>query len=122
MIKRFIFLFLLAMALFPLCKPEKKDGKIRLRWVKAYPDETWENVKTGLYWSLSYLGGTLDSTYVNEIIVREDSTHFTLDLVKAGFDQQALNAFGVIIDSISCGKEHTAFLIRFSTKLDLPAN
>ncbi len=109
MIKRFIFLFLLAIALFPLCKPEKKEGKIRLRWVKAYPDETWENVKTGLYWSLSYLGGTLDSTYVNEIIVREDSTHFTLDLVKAGFDQQALNAFGVIIDSLERTAEFEQF-------------
>ncbi len=110
MVKRFIFLFLFAIALFPLCKPEKKSGEIRLRWVKAYPAETWENVKTGLYWSLSYLGATLDSAYVNEIIVREDSTHFKLDLLKAGFDQQALNAFGVIIDSL----ERTAEFERFN--------
>jgi hypothetical protein len=95
--------------LFPLCTPEKKATTIRLRWVKAYPAETWENVQTGIYWSLSYLGAALDTAYVKEIILKEDSTHFTLDLVKAGFDQQALNAFEVIIDSLEQTEEYKKY-------------
>lgn len=90
------------------CTPEKFEAsKIHLRWVKAYPTETWENVKTGIYWSLSYLGATLDSA--NDILLKEDSTHFTLDLVKAGFDQHALNAFEVIIDSLRRSEEYKKY-------------
>ncbi|MEO5641800.1 MAG: hypothetical protein ABIQ40_18870 [Bacteroidia bacterium] len=96
--------------LFPLCSPDKEEpGKIRLRWVKAYPTETWENVQTGIFWSLSYLGATLDSTYGKEIINREDSTYFILDLVKAGFDQHALDAFTVIIDSLQNSEEYKKY-------------
>lgn len=95
--------------LFPLCSPEKKGDTIRLRWVKAYSTETWANVKTGIYWSLSYLGAALDTAHANEIILREDSTHFTLDLVKAGFDEQALRAFGVIIDSLEQTEEYEKY-------------
>lgn len=94
---------------FPWCSSPKEASKIRLRWIQAYPGENWSNVKTGIYWSLSYLGATLDTAHANEIIVREDSTHFTLDLVKAGFDQQALRAFGVIIDSLEHTEEYEKY-------------
>ena len=109
LVRSFIALALSCGFLFPLCTPEKETGKVRLRWVKAYPTETWENVKTGIYWSLSYLGATLDSAYANEIIIKENSTHFTLDLIKAGFDQQALNAFAVIIDSLQNTGEYKKY-------------
>lgn len=66
----------------------------------AYPAETRENTETGIYWSLSYLGATLDTIHRKEILQWEDSTHFTLDLDKAGFDPHALNAFSIIIDSL----------------------
>lgn len=106
LLTRIIPLLLCGFFLFS-CTPKKEEAtKIRLRWVKAYPTETWENVKTGIYWSLSYLGATLDSAYVNEIIQKEDDAYFTLDLVKAGFDQRALNAFDVIIDSLSRSEEY----------------
>jgi hypothetical protein len=85
------------------CSSEKEETKIRLRWVKAYPAETRDNVQTGIYWSLSYLGATLDTIHKKEILQWDDSIHFTLDLEKAGFDPHALNAFSVIIDSL----EHT---------------
>ncbi|CAN5909427.1 hypothetical protein BH11BAC7_BH11BAC7_05700 [soil metagenome] len=103
-------LLLFCAFLFPLCSPDKEvTGKIRLRWVKAYPAETWENVQTGIFWSLSYLGATLDSTYAKQIIQKEDSVYFTLDLVKAGFDQHALNAFTVIIDSLRKSEEYKKY-------------
>jgi hypothetical protein len=108
-IRIFISLALFCGIFFSLCSPEKETGKVHLRWVKAYPGETWENVRTGIFWSLSYLGATLDSAYANEIIKREDSTHFTVDLVKAGFDQQALNSFEVIIDSLEQTDEFKKF-------------
>lgn len=90
---------------FLKCSSEKKSHSIRLRWIKAYPSENWGNVKTGIYWSLSYLGASLDSAAESEIMVREDSVYFTLDLEKAGFNQKALNAFEVIIDSLKRTEE-----------------
>ncbi|MDQ3111389.1 MAG: hypothetical protein M3R17_16000 [Bacteroidota bacterium] len=108
-LKRIFPVLILTCCFFSFCSNEKESCKIRLRWVKAYPTETWENVKTGLLWSLSYMGATLDSAYGNEIIEREDSSCFTLDLIKAGFDKQALNAFEVIIDSLKETDEFKKF-------------
>jgi hypothetical protein len=109
LLKRIIPLIFICGFLFTLCSTDKDACKIRLRWVEAYPGENWGDVKTGIYWSLSYLGASLDSSNVDEIIKEEERGYFTLDLVKAGFDRHALNAFRVIIDSLERTEEYQQY-------------
>jgi hypothetical protein len=39
--------------------PRDPDLTIKLRWIKNYPTESKDNVNTGLYWTLSFLGAKL---------------------------------------------------------------
>ncbi|MBK6483291.1 MAG: hypothetical protein IPG01_09175 [Chitinophagaceae bacterium] len=37
---------------------------ISLRWIPAYQDESWDNVRTGLLWSFSFLGATRSNQFL----------------------------------------------------------
>src|SRR4029453_14773520 len=48
---------------------ETGNLRIRLRWIPSHTKETWSDARTGLAWSLSFLGamlprGRLDSAFV----------------------------------------------------------
>lgn len=82
------------------------DYSIRLRWIKAYDDENWTKVKTGLYWSLSFLGAKLDTAQEKKLLHREDSTTFSLHLDHAGFSKPALQAISTLLDSLRASGEY----------------
>jgi len=49
-----------------------------------------------MIWALSYLGAALPKNTFDEAVSWKDSTTFTLDLAKIGFDEKSLKAFKII--------------------------
>lgn len=87
--------------------PAKDSHSIRLRWHKSFEGENWNYSETGFLWSLSFLGATLPEGCKEKMIVREkDSVTFTLDLRHAGFSEQAMDSWKVIIDSLKKSEEY----------------
>lgn len=78
-------------------EPAAKDVSINLRWVRSYGSESLPSVKTGILWTLSFLGATLPKGCTDNVIQTIDSTTFKLNLKSAGFTENALSAFEVII-------------------------
>lgn len=95
---------LFSVVLFSCSAPP--DPAIRLRWVKAYPGEKWEDVRTGLLWSLSYLGASLDSSNAKQLIERTDSSQFVLHLDRAGFSSSALQQLLTICENLRGSEEY----------------
>lgn len=97
---RICFGLLLLLFLQTGCTPEQPRDRITLKWHKAYPGETWGKVKTGMLWSLSFLGAALPPGSADSCIKRTDSTTIELHLGGLGFNPEALEAMQTICDSI----------------------
>lgn len=82
------------------------DLKINLKWYKSYESQSWENVRTGMLWSFSQMGAMLPKNSFDSALTFKDSTLFTLDLKKIGFNSKAEEALTVICDSIIKTKEY----------------
>ncbi|MCE3229373.1 MAG: hypothetical protein K0S32_3924 [Bacteroidetes bacterium] len=92
--------------LFASCSKDKKG--IQFYYTKNYPGDTWENHRTGLLWTLSYLGATLPPGSFDKAIQWKDSTTFTFDFSKIGFSENALKSVNVICDSIMSADSYNA--------------
>ena len=88
------------------CQEKLPDHTIVLRWHKAYPAENWSAVKTGLLWSLSFLGADLPKGCWEKATVRTDSTSLQLDYSLLGFNEPALQALDLVCDSIKKTPEY----------------
>ncbi|MBA3680095.1 MAG: hypothetical protein H0W73_02750 [Bacteroidetes bacterium] len=71
-----------------------------------YDIDTWENGRTGLLWTLSFLGAELKKDSLDHAITWIDSTKFKLDLSKVGFSKNALKALILISDSLKRSEEY----------------
>ena len=90
------------------CKKEKPiDHTLNLEFTKQYEIDNWENARTGLLWTLSFLGAELKKDSLDRAIIRSDSTKFKLDFSKVGFSQKALKALELAIDSLKHTQEYT---------------
>lgn len=89
------------------CKDEKvSDTTLNLQFTKMYEIDNWENGRTGLLWTLSFLGAELKKDSLDHAIKWIDSTKFNLDLSKVGFSETALEAFMLINDSLKKTEEY----------------
>lgn len=98
-------LSLLILAIFQFSSP-KKTLLINLTWHKAYAAQSWKQAKTGFLWSFSYLGAELPKQCFDKSLSFIDSSAFTIDLVKLGFNQKALAALRVVCDSIKSSTDY----------------
>jgi hypothetical protein len=81
---------------------------INLKWNKAYEGEDWDNMRTGILWSLSFLGAALPEGSLNKAIeFKQDTFHFTLHVDRLGFNKAAEDALILIIDSLKQSEEYT---------------
>jgi len=81
---------------------------LRVRWVQSYPDETWDRAKTGLYWSLSFLGARLEAPEGDIIATRpgQGEGAFDLRLARAGFSAAAERALATLLDAMKSTDEY----------------
>jgi hypothetical protein len=85
---------------------ENPDLQINLRWVKAYPTETQENVTAGLSWCLSFLGASLPDDFLVDNSKWKSETVFALDFSRAGFTKEALDAWTKLIPQLKTSEEY----------------
>lgn len=85
---------------------QPEDLKINLRWVKGYPEETKEDVTTGLTWSLSFLGAVLPAEDLSTAIAWKNESQFQLNLEKVGFNLEARQAWKAILDTLKKSEEY----------------
>ena len=86
--------------------PRKEKQTIRLRWVPSHEAQQWSDVRTGVAWSLSYLGAQLPKGSLDSTLVRVDSSTFDLHLERAGFSEEALKTLSIILDSLKQSGEY----------------
>ncbi len=82
------------------------DLTINLRWIKGYPEETKEDVLTGLTWGLSFLGAALPAPDLATAVTWKNENQFLLNLEKVGFDQEARRAWKAILDTLKKSEEY----------------
>lgn len=82
------------------------DVKITLRWSKIIPQENHTDLKTGLIWAFSYLGAKLPKGSFETAFHPIDSSRFSLDIVKLGFEKQTLNSIHFLIGRIKQSDEY----------------
>lgn len=83
---------------------------IHLRWCKAYPAETGQNIKKGLTWALSFLGAELPKGSLSSVVrPTDDPTILEVHLGKAGFNATAQTALANILDSLKRTPEYERF-------------
>jgi hypothetical protein len=75
--------------------------------VQGRPEETWDEARAGLWWSLSTLGAfpPADESALSDVVVSDDGALFTLDLDHLGFDDAALAALDPALDEFETSDE-----------------
>lgn len=82
------------------------DRAVRLRWVRAHPDETFEHAVDGLWWSLSNLGAVPPAdAAVTDVDDAGDVVTFSLDLDGAGLSEGALAALDPTLTTLRAADE-----------------
>lgn len=110
MIKNIIYFVLVGYGL--LCfgctndKP-KGDPDFYLKWPKAYATEDWPEVKTGLLWSLSFLGASLPKEQADKVFVRVAEDKVLFKVSEAGFNITSLNRILTMLEIMRSSNEYT---------------
>lgn len=92
----------------PAAKASQPDHTLRLKWIKAYPDEHWPQVREGLRWTFSFLGAALPQGCFDKVVPVNDSAAFTLDFSQLGFSLQALEAIDSVLVKIKSSESYRA--------------
>ncbi|MBL7919726.1 MAG: hypothetical protein JNJ40_05395 [Bacteroidia bacterium] len=79
---------------------------MNLEFTKIYEIDNWENGRTGLFWTLSFLGAELKKDSLEHAITKTDSTKFNLNFSKLGFSETGLIALNKICDSLKKTEEY----------------
>lgn len=84
------------------------EGKysIQLRWVKAYEEESRDQVMTGLQWSLSFLGAHLPAANWPAAVQFIDDHRFVLHLGEVGLSASSLEAMAEILARLKESEEY----------------
>src|SRR3984957_6881332 len=76
---------------------------IKLRWIKSYPGQSREDVDTGLYWALSFLGAQLPA---DAAVLSWNGAMVTLDLNAAGVAQARKPAWRKLLRVLESSDEY----------------
>ena len=80
--------------------------QISLRWVRGYPQETKEDVTTGLAWNLSFLGAKLPKGGLESAIDWRSEHLFSLSIADLGFSAEAMYALNILIQELKKTEEY----------------
>ncbi len=87
--------------------PPPERLHLALRWCRAYPAETSNNITMGMAWALSHLGAELPKGSLGKVLVPTQEPYvYDLHLDRAGFGPTALDALATILDSLKHTEEY----------------
>lgn len=84
----------------------KERLTINLRFLKAFPGQTFFEIKTGFLWSLAYLGAELPLGCYPKLVKQIERHRFEVNLYEAGFPNFALQPLAKILDSLKNTDEY----------------
>ncbi|MCU0430732.1 MAG: hypothetical protein MUF42_12275 [Cytophagaceae bacterium] len=87
-------------------EPKSESEILCLRWYPSHPAETFQDVRTGFLWSLSYLGAQLPQGSFDNAVHRTDSVHWVVDFSKLGFSEEGLGALKELIAQLKQSEEY----------------
>lgn len=93
----FVVIMTSLLARFFICHQE---NTIVINYTLNYKEDSWDKNKTGLLWTLSYLGAELPKNSFYNSVEWIDTTTFKLSFEKLGFNSKALSAIQQLTDSI----------------------
>ncbi|PBQ32287.1 hypothetical protein CNR22_11055 [Sphingobacteriaceae bacterium] len=79
---------------------KKEDYTLTIHYTLNFNNDSWQNNKTGLLWTLSYLGATLPKNSFDKSIVSKGKQTFTINFENLGFTKRALQTLVIILDSL----------------------
>lgn len=103
------FLFISILLLFVSCESDtyyelqNHDVTLRLKWNKAYPDDTIDKSLIGLKWGLSYIGAILP-TSLNGISTSNDV--ISININQLGFSESAVKKLTILHSKIMASEEY----------------
>jgi hypothetical protein len=99
---RFLILLvgLIIVVLFSSNKNIDTEIHLNIHYTLNYPEDSWQKNRTGLIWTLSYLGAELPKNSFDSSIVWKDKQTFSLNFNSLGFNNNALQALRKITDSL----------------------
>jgi hypothetical protein len=109
----FLIIFCFIFTCFTHCKAKKevivkqKDLHIRLRWIKSYPDEKEEDMRTGFVWAMSLLGAEMPKGCMEKAFVPLKNDLYELNISGLGFSAVAQDAFYPILKALKASPEYT---------------
>ncbi len=90
--------------------PPPERLHLALRWCRAYPTETTDNITMGMAWTLSHLGATLPKGCMAKVLAPTQEPYlYDLYLDRAGFSPTALDALATILDSLKRTEEYDRY-------------
>jgi len=75
-------------------------NELNIHYTLNYGADTWEKNRTGLLWTLSYLGAELPKNCFDTNIKWLNKKTFCINFKKLGFSEKAVSALKIICDSI----------------------
>jgi hypothetical protein len=88
-------------------EPVQRSLEIALRYIPSHENETWDQARTGLLWSFSFLGATLPPGSFDHSITWQNETVFLCNLAQLGFSDEALDALEVITERLKTTEEYS---------------
>jgi hypothetical protein len=85
---------------------QQEKFQLNLRWIRAYSNESKEDVVTGLTWGMSFLGASFPTGSVENGIKWKDQYRFTLDLSRIGVSAESLAVWVELISLIKQSDEY----------------
>lgn len=79
---------------------KKKDVTLNIQYTLNYEGDNWQKNRTGLLWTLSYLGAGLPENSLDKSIMWINKQVFQLNFNGLGFNEEALEALAIIADSL----------------------
>lgn len=95
-----MFFLLIVALLFISSVKSRRSKELNIHYTLNYGDDSWEKNRIGLIWTLSYLGAELPRKSFDKSIKWVGDKTFCLNFTKLGFNDAALNALGIICDSL----------------------
>jgi hypothetical protein len=82
------------------------DLRLRIRWIKNHPNETWQDFRTGVIWSASYLGATWPRGSFAKAVQEAEPGVYTLDFGQMGLPESAKAPLLAVLDSLRRTEEY----------------
>lgn len=108
MLKKVLIIACIPLLLSVFCFSGKHELYLNLRFTKNHDKDGWKPTRTGFLWALSFLGAELPRGEFDKNIAWINDNTFRINLGALGFNDHAVKALHVIVDSLKKSEEYSS--------------